>query len=494
MKVGQIRILELSFINTKCRKKKMNTHKIISEIAQKKPNIALFGDLMLDHYIFGSASRISPEAPIQVVNTEKEEFKLGGAGNVANNIISLNSKVEIFSVIGDDLNSLKLLELLNQNQISTSSVFKISNRKTTIKSRVIAQNQQILRFDSETTKPISKEIADKILQQFKSKIHEFDLILISDYNKGVISEYLSQQIIQIANKNGLKVIIDPKGFNYQKYQDAFLVKPNLKELFEAVGEKQNKTLIDEVGKKLLTKYNFQNLIVTLSEDGIKLFTQKNILNFPTKAKKIFDVTGAGDTVLATLGVAIASNITLENSIELANIAAAVVIGKVGTATPTFTEIIQFGNQKILSWNDLKAILDLNRDKKIVFTNGCFDILHVGHLKYLEKAKELGDILVVAINSDSSVRKIKGEKRPINLEDDRAYLLSGLACVDYVTIFSEETPYKIIDFLKPNILVKGADYKNKEVVGSNLVDEVKLIEFVAGKSTTNIIDKICQKYS
>jgi len=320
------------------------------------------------------------------------------------------------------------------------------------------------------------------------------LILISDYNKGVISEYLSQQIIQIANKNGLKVIIDPKGFNYQKYQDAFLVKPNLKELFEAVGEKQNKTLIDEVGKKLLTKYNFQNLIVTLSEDGIKLFTQKNILNFPTKAKKIFDVTGAGDTVLATLGVAIASNITLENSIELANIAAAVVIGKVGTATPTFTEIIQFGNQKILSWNDLKAILDLNRDKKIVFTNGCFDILHVGHLKYLEKAKELGDILVVAINSDSSVRKIKGEKRPINLEDDRAYLLSGLACVDYVTIFSEETPYKIIDFLKPNILVKGADYKNKEVVGSNLVDEVKLIEFVTGKSTTNIIDKICQKYS
>ena len=185
---------------------------------------------------------------------------------------------------------------------------------------------------------------------------------------------------------------------------------------------------------------------------------------------------------------------MENSIELANIAAAVVIGKVGTATPTFTEIIQFGNQKILSWNDLKAILDLNRDKKIVFTNGCFDILHVGHLKYLEKAKELGDILVVAINSDSSVRKIKGEKRPINLEDDRAYLLSGLACVDYVTIFSEETPYKIIDFLKPNILVKGADYKNKEVVGSNLVDEVKLIEFVTGKSTTNIIDKICQKYS
>ena len=320
------------------------------------------------------------------------------------------------------------------------------------------------------------------------------MILISDYDKGVISEYLSQQIIQIANKNGLKVIIDPKGFNYQKYQDAFLVKPNLKELFEAVGEKQNKTLIDEVGKKLLTKYNFQNLIVTLSEDGIKLFTQKNILNFPTKAKKIFDVTGAGDTVLSTLGVAIASNITLENSIELANIAAAVVIGKVGTATPTFTEIIQFGNQKILSWNDLKAILDLNRDKKIVFTNGCFDILHVGHLKYLKKAKELGDILVVAINSDSSVRKIKGEKRPINLEDDRAYLLSGLACVDYVTIFSEETPYKIIDFLKPNILVKGADYKNKEVVGSNLVDEVKLIEFVTGKSTTNIIDKICQKYS
>ena len=201
MKVGQIRILELSFINTKCRKKKMNTHKIISEIAQKKPNIALFGDLMLDHYIFGSASRISPEAPIQVVNTEKEEFKLGGAGNVANNIISLNSKVEIFSVIGDDLNSLKLLELLNQNRISTSSVFKIPNRKTTIKSRVIAQNQQILRFDSETTKPISKEIADKILLQFKSKIHEFDLILISDYNKGVISKYLSQQIIQIANKN-----------------------------------------------------------------------------------------------------------------------------------------------------------------------------------------------------------------------------------------------------------------------------------------------------
>jgi len=466
---------------------------IIQKLKNSKPKIAVFGDIMLDHYLFGDTDRISPEAPIQVVNVENEQYILGGAGNVANNLVHFGADVSLFAVVGNDENEQKMTEVLKKLSINSSGVVKDRYRKTTIKSRLISRGQQIIRFDRETKTPISTKIASILIENFTRKINHFDIVLISDYGKGVISEELSQKVILIANQYKIKVLIDPKGLDYSKYSNAYLIKPNRKEAIESLNIGNN---INKIGKQLIKRLNVENVIITLSEDGMKLFQGKDIINeFPTKAKDIFDVTGAGDTVLASLGFAIASKTSLEEAIHFSNSASAVVIGKVGTSTVTFDEIleyeenenIKFGESKIKSWNELEIILK-NSNQKIVFTNGCFDILHIGHIKYLEKAKSFGDILVVGLNSDSSVRTLKGESRPINIEDDRAYLLAGLESVDFVVIFREETPLKLIETLKPNILVKGGDYKNKEVIGSEIVDEVKLVDFVDGKSTTNIINK------
>ena len=471
---------------------------IVDILKESKNRIAVFGDIMLDHYLIGETDRISPEAPIQVVEVETEKYILGGAGNVVNNLVAFGSKISLFSVVGDDENEKKLTKMLKNIFVNISGVIKDSSRKTAVKSRIISRGQQIIRFDRESEHTISKEIEDQIINIFKRDILKFDVILISDYGKGLVSDRLSRTIIEIANKNDIKVLIDPKGDDYLKYQNAYLIKPNRKEAIESLNIGSN---IDEIGLELIRKYGFQNVIVTLSEDGMKLFQKdKNVESFPTKAKDIFDVTGAGDTVLASLGVGIASSISLKESIHFSNSATAIVIGKIGTSTVTYDEVLEYehqeniksGDSKIRSWEEILKFLEKNRYKKIVFTNGCFDILHIGHIKYLEEAKSFGDILIVGLNSDRSVRELKGKTRPINYENDRAYLLAGLESVDFVTVFDEDTPYKLIKYLKPNTLVKGGDYKGKDVVGSDIVDKVKLVNFVAGKSTSKIIKKIeCQ---
>jgi len=465
---------------------------IIEKLKGSKPKIAVFGDIMLDHYLIGDTDRISPEAPIQVVNVENEKYILGGAGNVANNLVHFGADVSLFSVVGNDENEIKMSKILKTLCINSSGVVKDRDRKTTVKSRVISRGQQMIRFDRETTKDISKNILSILIESFSRKINHFDIVLISDYGKGLVSKELSQEIIKISNQHNIKVLIDPKGFDYSKYQDSYLIKPNRKEAIESLNIGTN---INEIGQKLIQKFNIQNVIITLSEDGMKLFQDSDIQEFPTKAKDIFDVTGAGDTVLASLGFAIASKLPLKEAINFSNSASAVVIGKVGTSTVNFDEIleyeqkenIQVGQSKIKSLEELEEILK-NSNQKIVFTNGCFDILHIGHIKYLEKAKSFGDTLIVGLNSDKSVKKLKGENRPINCEDDRAYLLAGLKSTDFIVIFEEETPLELIKNIRPNILVKGGDYKNKEIVGSEIVDEVQLVDFIDGKSTTNIINK------
>ncbi len=460
---------------------------IIKKIENSKIKVAVFGDLMIDHYLIGTTDRISPEAPIPVINVQREEFRVGGAGNVVNNLIALGADVSIFSSIGKDRNGEQLLKLLNSIGADITGIEQIENRKTTIKSRVLSHSQQMIRFDSEDREDIDDEVVDKILTNFKKYILNFDIVLISDYGKGVISESLSQKVISISKSHNLKVIIDPKGEDYSKYKGAFLVKPNRKEAQEAI---QNINSIDKIGLELIKRFQFENVIITLSEDGMKLFNQdKKIEHFPTEAREIFDVTGAGDTVLASLGVAIAVGVDLKKSIYFANLASAIVIGKIGTSTVSLNEIANYKTEKVKTWQELKYILSIHQDKKIVFTNGCFDILHIGHVKYLEEAKSFGDILIVGVNSDSSVKRLKGDSRPINGEDDRAYILGSLQSVDYVVKFEEDTPYKLINYLKPNILVKGGDYKDKQVVGAELVDEVRLVNFVEGKSTTKIIEKI-----
>jgi len=457
--------------------------------------IAVVGDLMIDHYLWGKSNRISPEAPVPVVEIEKEEDRLGGAGNVVNNLISLGAEVIVSSVIGK--NYKRMIKLLEEKNIDTSGIFINKSRETIIKSRVIASNQQVIRYDKESIEPISEEYEEKVINFLQKNIEKIKIILLSDYEKGVLTKTLTQKIIKLANRFNKKLIIDPKK-DFSKYINAWMIKPNKKELEIASGIKiKSKDDLIKAGWKVKKELNLDYLLVTLSEDGMALFSDK-FIEVPTLAKEVYDVTGAGDTVLASLGYFLSKNDDLVNAMHFANAAAAVVVGKLGSATVNLEEIKEAQKRidnnvdyKIINFNLIEKIADDLRkeNKKIVFTNGCFDILHLGHVKYLQKAKALGDKLIIGVNSNESVKRLKGEDRPINDEYDRAYLLASLEVVDYVVIFKENTPYELIKKIKPDILVKGADYKDKEVVGSDIAKEVKLIEFVEGKSTTNIIKKI-----
>lgn len=462
------------------------------------PKICVIGDLMIDHYLWGSCERISPEAPVQVVDVKKETAVLGGAGNVINNLKALEADVTVISAIGDDEAGDELKSMLENLGVKLL-LSKEAGRKTSKKSRIIVSNQQVVRYDKESKTQICNSSQEDILNNLASIIDGLDVILLSDYGKGVLGEELTRSIIALANSKNKKVLVDPKGDDYSKYSGAYLLTPNKKEASQATKIKidSKESLITAI-KKLKDDINLGVSVITLSEDGIAIFDDKLTVK-PTVAREVYDVTGAGDTVLSALGYMTALGYDIYKSVEFANLAAGVVVGKVGSATATLDEIEDYksslhksGPEAHIKSRDemIKIISNLkSKGKRIVFTNGCFDILHRGHVSYLDKAKSLGDVLILGLNSDASVRRLKGEDRPINNEDDRAFVLAALEAVDFVVIFDEDTPYELISALKPNILVKGADYEGKEVVGSDLVDEVKLIEFVNGKSTTKTIEKI-----
>ena len=456
--------------------------------------IAVIGDYMIDHYLWGKSDRISPEAPVPVVEIQKEEDRLGGAGNVVNNLLSFNENVLPIGVLGKNYE--RLINIFKEKNIKTSGLFIDENRQSIIKSRILATHQQVLRYDKESKTPIKKEYEEKILDFIKMHINDISIFLLSDYEKGTLTPTLTNEIINITNRHNKKLIIDPKK-NFSKYKDAYMIKPNKKELSIATDmEINSKDDLIKAGWKLKNELNLKYLLVTLSEEGMALFGE-DFFQIPTIAKEVYDVTGAGDTVLAALGHYLKENKDIKKAMNFANAAAAVVVGKLGSATATVTEIKEYEKKfesvdyKIISFNEAKKLAEnlKKENKKIVFTNGCFDILHIGHVKYLQKAKTLGDILIVGVNSNKSVKRLKGNNRPVNDEYDRAYLLSSLEVVDYVVIFEEDTPYELIKKIKPDILVKGKDYEGKEVVGSDIAKEVKLIEFINGKSTTNIINKI-----
>ena len=457
--------------------------------------IAVIGDFMIDHYLWGKSSRISPEAPVPVVEVEREEDRLGGAGNVVNNLIALNATVFPITVLGKSSNRLMgILEALN---IDRSGIFIDNSRESIIKSRLIASSSQVIRYDKESKEPISKEYEEKILNALLSKIDELEIIILSDYAKGVLTPNLTQKIIELSNKKGIKLIIDPKS-DFKKYRNAYLITPNKSELKVATGiEIVDEESLKEAAWQLKKELNLQNLIVTLSEDGMALFGE-DFVKIPTIAQEVFDVTGAGDTVVASLAYYLTQKENLQEAMHFANAAAAVVVGKVGSATVTINEIKEYEKKldnsvdyKLVNFEQIEQISKelKSSGQKIVFTNGCFDILHLGHVKYLQKARALGDKLIVGVNANESVSRLKGSSRPVNDEYDRAYLLASLEVVDYVVVFSEDTPYELIKKVQPDTLVKGADYEGKEVVGSDIAQEVKLIEFVEGKSTTSIIERM-----
>ncbi len=463
------------------------------------PNILVIGDLMIDHYLWGGCERISPEAPVQVVDIVRETTVLGGAGNVINNLVALGAEVRIAGVIGDDENGEELCSMLETIGVKSEGLVKQPNRKTSKKSRIIASNQQILRYDKESKEPIDPTSETELLFLVESIVSESDILILSDYGKGVITDRVASGVIAAARAAGKKVLVDPKGKDYSKYRGAYLLTPNKKEASEATGI----VIKDDASLKkallnLKERCDLECSMITLSEDGIAIYDD-SMRRFPTVAKEVYDVTGAGDTVIASLSYALSSGLSIDEAAPFANHAAAVVVGKIGSATVSLEEIESYESSLHQSTSDMHiktkeeiyALSDrLKKEgKKIVFTNGCFDILHVGHVKYLQEAKSYGDVLIVGLNSDSSVRELKGPTRPVNPETDRAYILAALEAVDYVVIFCEETPYDLIRNIAPDILVKGGDYEGKKVVGSEFAGELRLVNFVDGKSTTATIERI-----
>ena len=467
----------------------------------KSPKLLVIGDLMIDHYLWGSCERISPEAPVQVINVDNESTVLGGSGNVINNLKALGAQVDVISVIGGCETSDELKILLNDINVNSKYLITQKDRITSKKSRIIAAQQQVVRYDRESTDEISTKSQTTILNTFKKIITNYDAVLLSDYGKGVLTADLTQSLIAIANDNNKKVLIDPKGLDYSKYKGAYLLTPNKKEASEAtqINIHDDATLTQAI-TQLRTNCDLDVSLITLSEQGVAIFDD-TLRTHPTVAREVFDVTGAGDTVLASLGFALSCGLDIDNSVEFANLAAGVVVGKIGSATATLNEIIEYESSLNKSTSDehiktLDEIIALStelksRDKKIVFTNGCFDLLHAGHVRYLETAKSFGDMLILGLNSDRSVTVLKGEGRPINTQLDRAYILAALEAVDYVVIFDKDTPYDLIKAVKPHVLVKGGDYEGQEVVGQDIADELKLVQFVDGKSTTKTIEKIQQ---
>jgi len=469
------------------------------DLQNKTPKILVVGDLMIDHYLWGSSERISPEAPVQVVNVDSESTVLGGAGNVINNLNALGAMVDVISVIGECETSKELKDLLCDIKIETQYLITQKNRVTSKKSRIIAAQQQVVRYDRESTSEINNKSQVAILKVFKKIVNNYDVILLSDYGKGVLTFELTQSLISIANENKKKLLVDPKGLDYSKYKGAYLLTPNKKEASEATNIiiKDNESLTQSI-RILKDQIDLTVSLITLSEQGVAIFDNELRIH-PTVAREVFDVTGAGDTILASLGFALSCNKDIDEAIKFANLASGVVVGKIGSATATLNEIIEYesslnkstSDEHIKTWDEISSIISelKNNDKKIVFTNGCFDILHIGHVKYLEKAKNFGDILILGLNSDNSTHRLKGKNRPINTQDDRAYILASLEVVDYVVIFNEDTPLDLIKLIKPDVLVKGGDYEGKEVVGQDIAKELKLVQFIDAKSTSKTIKKI-----
>ena len=462
-----------------------------------KGHVLVFGDIILDRYISGSVDRVSPEAPVPVLKPSSEEIRLGGAANVALNLSSLGSNATIIGVTGKDASSTQVIKLLQKNNIKKA--LSKSDHPTISKLRILASQQQLIRIDNE--EEFSETDWQSSLSHYKKHISykKNKVLIISDYGKGTLKNI--PLIIREAKKTQKTILVDPKGDDFSKYKSADIITPNLNEFERVVGKINKESEITKKGKDLIKSLRLNSLLITRGSDGMTLLNKRNekIIreDFPTEARDVFDVSGAGDTVIASIAAGLAGGLTISESIRLANIAAGIVVGKSGTAAIKQSELVPYLglSESFVTSNEIKGYSqDLHeRSKKIVFTNGCFDILHAGHVEYLAAAKELGDKLIVAINTDRSVRKLKGSSRPINTLAHRAKVLASLQCVDKVVFFDEETPIKLIKTIKPDVLVKGGDYKINEIVGYEEVvksgGKVMTIPLVKGISTTNIIQKM-----
>jgi D-beta-D-heptose 7-phosphate kinase/D-beta-D-heptose 1-phosphate adenosyltransferase len=460
-----------------------------------KARIIVIGDVMLDRYWSGQAARISPEAPVPVVRVKAIEDRVGGAGNVALNIAKLGGKVTLLGVVGDDAEGEILRRLLEAEGVDCDFVVEPEIRSI-CKLRVMAQHQQLIRIDFEET--ALQFDAAALLARLVKHLPKNNTVVFSDYGKGTLADVATY--ISKAKQADIKVLVDPKGVDYQRYSKADLITPNLSELQAVVGISEHEDDLIEKGRALLTRCQISTLLLTRGEAGMTLIQNDQMHSLPAQAKDVFDVTGAGDTVIAVMALGVALDMALYEAMYLANLAGGIVVGKLGTSTVSMQELTRamHGDRDsrygIVSEDELVQILAGAKahDERIIMTNGCFDLLHAGHVTYLQQAKALGDRLVVAVNSDASVKRLKGESRPINGLQERMTVLAALAYVDWVVSFEEETPERLYCRLLPDVIVKGGDYSPEQVAGGECVmkagGEVKILQFVDGQSTTAMIQK------
>jgi D-beta-D-heptose 7-phosphate kinase/D-beta-D-heptose 1-phosphate adenosyltransferase len=460
--------------------------------------ILVAGDLMLDRYWSGESSRISPEAPVPVVRVNELTERAGGAGNVALNIAALGARAQVLGVVGDDEAGGMLASLLGGATGIDAELSRQPGFATITKLRVLSRHQQLIRLDFEDAAgAVGGD--DPLPEAFTRHLSGADVVLLSDYGKGTLRDPAG--LIARARAAGKPVLVDPKRRDFEAYRGATLVTPNLGEFEAVVGPCPDGSTLAEKGQNLMAAQHIDALLVTRSEKGMSLL-QRDLspLHIPVQAREVFDVTGAGDTVIATVAAALAAGLPLDEAARLSNLAAGIAVGKLGAATVSVPELrralyaLDDSNRGILDERTLRTLVEDARahGERIVMTNGCFDILHAGHVAYLEQARRLGDRLVVAVNDDASVRRLKGASRPVLPLEQRMAVLAGLAAVDWVVPFSEETPERLICAVRPEVLVKGGDYRPEDVAGGRCAGEVRILEFMEGCSTSAIIDAIVKQ--
>ena len=476
------------------------SEKILSLLNSK---IFCLGDLMLDRYVIGTTNRISPEGPIPVLDVKKEVKMLGGVGNVVRNLSTLAVETHLVSLLGNDTVSKEVenkLDIINVDK----NIVKDPNRPTITKSRFIANDQQILRVDKEKILPISKNIERKIYECSKQEILKADAVIISDYNKGLITKNILKKIISFSKKHKKPIILDPKSTNFDKYEGVTIITPNIKELEEVVKKKliNDKEIID-ASKKLISKFNFSHLLVTMGKLGMILVSKKknNVIKLNAETKEVFDVSGAGDTVVSFIAAGLARSLKIEEVVKIANMAAGIVVNKTGTSVAHLSEMLISANKnyyhlsKVMDLSEVYKVKNfwLNKKEKIGFTNGCFDYIHPGHISLFQQAKKKCSKLIVAVNSDNSIKKLKGPLRPKQKLNTRLQVLNSIPFIDLIIVFSDRTPLSIIKKIKPDLLIKGSDYNENQIVGAKEVKKyggkILRTKILNNFSSSIIIDEI-----
>lgn len=501
---GSITLLKTTYNGNNLEKRTDDGELMKEEIYRIKcapqKNVVVIGDIMLDEYLFGETSRISPEAPVQIVKEHERSWCLGGAANVAANCLHVGLATTLIGIVGNDHNGRKIERLMLELHLATDGVIHSNQRQTTRKQRIMVGRQQLLRVDAESEIELSSHEMTYLANRIDKLFVPGGMILISDYGKGMLTKQSMDYIRKRARALGCTILVDPKGPDFEKYYGIDILKPNLKEFREIenfLGLPSGAS-IEHNGRQICKRLGIKALVVTMGDRGIQLISQQEHIVSPAVRREIYDLTGAGDTVFAFLALGLLHECSYDTCLQLANTAASVAISHLKTYAVSLDELIDRQiepSEKVFSsWASLKIELDWLRadGRKVVFTNGCFDIMHSGHINTLKQAKKYGDILVVGLNTDSSVQRLKGPARPLNMLDERAAVLAALGCVDFVVAFDQDTPFDLIDYLRPDVLVKGGDYTQKTIVGADIVTArggtVEIIPYIEGRSTTAIIKR------